>query len=61
LNSPIIEKIEGLVDKVILAKRQNLKADINSFEQEIDNLVYNLYGLTDEEIKIIENSTKKSD
>ncbi|HPA49860.1 MAG TPA: TaqI-like C-terminal specificity domain-containing protein, partial [Methanofastidiosum sp.] len=60
-DSPIIKQIEELVDKIILAKKQNLAADTAHWEQEIDNLVYNLYGLTDEDIKIIKNSTKKSD
>ncbi len=60
-DSPIIKQIEELVDKIILAKKQNLAADTVHWEHEIDNLVYNLYGLTDEDIKIIKNSTKKSD
>lgn len=29
-------------------------ADTSSLEQEIDQLVYELYGLTEEEIKIVE-------
>lgn len=34
------------------------EADTTSSEQEIDQLVYKLYGLTEEEIAIVENSTK---
>lgn len=33
-----------------------LKAEIDKTDREIDLLVYELYGLTDEEIKIVENS-----
>jgi len=60
-NKAIITKVEGLVDNILEAKKQNPQADTRDLEQEIDNLVYKLYGLTEEEIKIIENSAKKSD
>jgi type II restriction/modification system DNA methylase subunit YeeA len=33
-----------------------LKAEIERTDKEIDLLVYELYGLTDEEIKIVEQS-----
>ena len=38
------------------AEAQNLKAEIDKTDREIDLMVYELYGLTEEEIKIIENS-----
>ena len=37
-------------------KAQNLQTQINQTEREIDQMVYELYGLTEEEIKIVENS-----
>jgi type I restriction-modification system DNA methylase subunit len=37
-------------------KVQELQAQINQTEKEIDSMVYELYGLTEEEIKIVENS-----
>lgn len=37
------------------AKKQSPAADTSPWEQEIDELVYGLYGLREEEIKIIEN------
>ena len=46
------DKIVGLVDKVIDKKRS--KVDSLEEEREIDRLVYGLYGLSEEEIKIIE-------
>ena len=46
---PIID----LVDRILAAKKANPQADTSADEKEIDRLVYNLYGLTDEEIKII--------
>ena len=38
-------------------KAQNLKAEINKTDHEIDQMVYQLYGLTDEEIKIVEEAS----
>ena len=51
-NQPIIEKIESLVDEILTLKKENKKIDIQ--EREIDQLVYQLYDLTPEEIAIIE-------
>jgi len=36
------------------AKAQEIKAIIDKTDKEIDNMVYQLYGLTDEEIRIVE-------
>jgi len=44
------------VDKIINAKKSNPTIDTSILEKEIDQLVYELYGLTEEEIKIIEQS-----
>ena len=46
-------KIVKLVDKVIDKKRS--KVDSLEEEREINEIVYKLYGLTEEEIGIIEN------
>jgi hypothetical protein len=39
---------------VLAAKRADPQADTSELESEIDQLVYELYGLTEEEIKIVE-------
>jgi type II restriction/modification system DNA methylase subunit YeeA len=57
-NEPIVEQIEVLVDKILEAKKQTPAADTSQWEQEIDELVYGLYGVTEEEIKIIEGGKK---
>ena len=44
----------NLVDKIIAAKKSNSTADTSEWENEIDQKVYKLYGLTEEEIKIVE-------
>ena len=46
------KEIIRLVKEVLMAKKTN--ADTSSLEREIDQLVYQLYGLTDEEIAIVE-------
>lgn len=47
-----------LVDQILTAKKANPKADISALEKQIDTLVYKLYELTEEEIKIIEGGIK---
>ena len=48
--------IIALVDKILAAKKANPQADTSKEECKIDTLVYNLYGLTDDEIAIIEEN-----
>ena len=45
-----------IVDSILKAKENNPSADTSALESEIDRIVYQLYGLTDEEIKIVEQS-----
>lgn len=50
--SPIIaEKVQCIIN----AKKDNLDSDISSLEYEINNLVYSLYSVSDEEKQIIED------
>lgn len=42
------------VDSILSAKKSNPQADTSALETEIDRLVYDLYGLTEAEIKIVE-------
>lgn len=44
------------VDKILTLKQENPKADTSNLEKEIDQMVYALYGLTEEEIAIVEGS-----
>ncbi|GAA9376479.1 class I SAM-dependent DNA methyltransferase [Helicobacter pylori] len=54
-NQPTADKIIALVDKILALKEKDPKANTLDLEKEIDALVYQLYNLTDEEIKIIED------
>jgi adenine-specific DNA-methyltransferase len=46
------KEIEILVQKCLDAKKPDPKADTTVLEKEIDQLVYQLYGLTEEENEI---------
>ena len=48
--------ISQLVDEIIKHKLNHSNTDTSALEQEIDQLVYGLYGLTEEEITVIEQS-----
>ncbi|MFA5555179.1 MAG: TaqI-like C-terminal specificity domain-containing protein, partial [Phycisphaerae bacterium] len=52
------ERIIKFVDKIFESKNQNPSADTTTLESEIDQLVYELYGLTEEEIGIVEGSVR---
>jgi len=49
------KEIEHLVDQILSLKRSDPTPDTSALEAEIDRMVYALYGLTEEEVKVIEN------
>lgn len=58
---PVISKDEQkpilkLVNKILSIKKENPEADTTEIENELDQLVYQLYELTEEEIQIIETT-----
>lgn len=50
----ITKQIESIVDAILAAKKENPQADTSEWEKEIDQWVYKLYELTEEEIAIVE-------
>nr|WP_238701047.1 class I SAM-dependent DNA methyltransferase [Helicobacter pylori] len=54
-NQELADKITDGADRILKAKEKDPKANTQELEKEIDALVYQLYNLTDEEIKIIED------
>lgn len=50
------EQIANIVVEILQTKKNNNNDDTSKLEKGIDNLVYQLYNLTPEEISIIENS-----
>jgi type I restriction-modification system DNA methylase subunit len=53
--SEVVSRTEKKVREVIAIKRTSFSADTSSLESEIDQLVYKLYGLTEEEIALVES------
>ncbi|GAA7517264.1 class I SAM-dependent DNA methyltransferase [Helicobacter pylori] len=53
-NQKLAHKITDCAKQILKAKEKDPKANTQKLEKEIDALVYQLYNLTDEEIKIIE-------
>ncbi|WP_100968234.1 class I SAM-dependent DNA methyltransferase [Helicobacter pylori] len=54
-NQELARKITDGTEQILKVKEKDPKANTLDLEKEIDALVYQLYHLTDEEIKIIEN------
>jgi type I restriction-modification system DNA methylase subunit len=50
-------EIVSLVERIVAAKRHDARADTTAWQREIDHLVYDLYRLTPDEIKLVEEST----
>ena len=50
------EPIITLVDRILEAKKLDPQSDTSVLEAEIDRLVYDLYGLTEDEIRIVEGN-----
>jgi hypothetical protein len=48
-----------LLEKILAAKKESKSADTGAYEKQIDRLVYELYGLTSEEIQIVEGYSAK--
>jgi len=52
------DAIVRVVERILAAKKNNPAADTSALEREIDQQVYALYGLTPEEIKIVEETNR---
>ncbi|HDZ5050951.1 TPA: Eco57I restriction-modification methylase domain-containing protein [Campylobacter jejuni] len=53
-NEKIANELINLVDEILKAKEQDKNANTQELENKINSLVYKLYNLTEDEIKIIE-------
>ncbi|EKQ8175217.1 Eco57I restriction-modification methylase domain-containing protein [Campylobacter coli] len=54
-NKKLADELINLADEILKAKEQDKNANTQELENKINSLVYKLYNLTEEEIKIIEN------
>lgn len=50
------KRLVSCVDQILAAKEHDAKADTRALEQQIDTLVYALYALTPDEIKLVEGT-----
>lgn len=57
INDDIKIRLESLVSEILEAKNNDSNADTTSLELKIDLLVYKLYGLTYDELKIVDPET----
>ena len=64
-NKPFVQKIEHLVNQILsltqsedYLENPQKQAEVKEYERQIGQLVYKLYDLTEEEIKIIEEEIK---
>ncbi|EQA6208480.1 DUF7149 domain-containing protein [Campylobacter coli] len=54
-NKKLADELINLADEILKAKEQDKNANTQELENKINSIVYKLYNLTEEEIKIIEN------
>jgi len=45
-----------IVNEILKVKKSSLTADTSELEKQIDQMIYKLYNLTEEEIKIVEEA-----
>jgi len=55
----IVEKILAITKSYEYLQNPDMRSKVQEYERQIDQLVYQLYGLTEDEIKIVENFDKK--
>ena len=53
------DALVALVERILEVRRADTAVDTSEWEREIDERVYRLYGLTKEEISVVESSSKE--
>ena len=53
------KSVSTVVDQILASKAKDREADTLALEASIDQLVYKLYGLTEEEIAVVEGTGEK--
>ncbi len=61
ISNAVTNNIEILVDQILSAKKENPQADTGALEREIDLMVYKLYDLTYEEVRLIDESVREEE
>jgi hypothetical protein len=55
---PERQALESLVDRILKSKQAKPNADVSTLEREIDGRVHRLYGLTKDEIQLVEEAVE---
>lgn len=58
LDNSTKKKLKQKVERVLAAKQRNVEADVSALEQELNNIVYSIYGLTAEEQTIVQSAIR---
>jgi len=53
-NNHLTQRIENTIDAILSTKELNKDSETSNLEKQIDQLVYQLYNLNEDEIKIVE-------
>lgn len=61
ISSSVQQPFITLVDQILATKQKDPDVDTSALKKKIDEMVYKLYGLTPEEIKIVEGCNELSD
>jgi TaqI-like C-terminal specificity domain len=54
------KEIAALVNRILRAKQADVAADTSALEREIDERIYRLYGLTPDEVRLVEEAAPSS-
>lgn len=57
-NKEVFDKLEKYVNTILKSKKENPLADTSELENQIDFIVYKLYGLTYDEVLVVDKETK---
>jgi len=57
-NKDKADQLESLVEQILAKKKDDQDMDTSEIERQIDDLVYELYELTPDEVKLIEGERK---
>ena len=59
VSSPNQRPIIEIVDEIISAKCDDIDADTSNLETKLNLMIYDLYGLTEKDIGVVEGASKK--
>ena len=55
IDSTLLEEVKSLARQILRAKAKDSNFDTSTLESQIDSLIYQIYGLNENEINLIES------